>query len=254
MSPSPFCDQLRALRCPWGVTAPRSPHRSYSEGDAPGGEPGAELGTAARGQHTGLASTAGTTRNTPGNVPEPEPCAQRESGRARCHPERPRLPPPSRPTQTPVPHRVQQPRAGGAAASPDPNSPTGTPVHGCIAPQPQAPRGCTAAGAGRGVGSGRNPALSHRFLCAVSHASSSEATRGRSGAQGCVRGQPLHAHVCGPAHTHAHVSGRQGCTRGRVCNEQHRVRARARVRCVHKAELQEVSHVQGSHKRSRAQS
>lgn len=45
------------------------------------------------------------------------------------------------------------------------------------------------------MGNGRNPALSHRFLCAVSHASSSEATRGRSGAHGCVRGQPLHARV-----------------------------------------------------------
>ena len=189
------------------------------------GSPGQSSAPQPRGQHTGSASTAGTTRNTPGNVPEPEPCAQRESGRARCHPEQPQLPPPSlppsHPTQTPGPHRVQQRRAGGEAPNPNPNSPTGTPVPGCIAPQPQAPRGCTAAGAGRGVGNGRNPALSHRFLCAVSHASSSEATRGRSGAHGCVRGQPLHARVA--QRKRVRTSGLQAGHRG----------ATSSIACVH---------------------
>lgn len=159
--------------------------------------------------------------------------------------------PPSCPTQAPGPHRVQQPRTGGEAPSPDSKSPTGTPVPGCIAPQPQAPRGCTAAGAGRGVGNGRNPALSHRFLCAVSHASSSEATRGRSGAHGCVRGQPLHARVCGPSANASHVMRAAGLHAGPPC-------ATSSIACVHrrvhKAVLQEMSHVQGSLKRSHAQS
>ena len=191
------------------------------------GSPGQSSAPQPRGQHTGSASTAGTTRNTPGNVPEPEPCAQRESGRARCHPEQPQLPPPSlppsHPTQTPGPHRVQQRRAGGEAPNPNPNSPTGTPVPGCIAPQPQAPRGCTAAGAGRGVGNGRNPALSHRFLCAVSHASSSEATRGRSGAHGCVRGQPLHARVAQRkrVRTSGLQAGHPGATSSIACVHGH---------------------------------
>lgn len=65
------------------------------------GSPGQSSAPQPRGQHTGSASTAGTTRNTPGNVPEPEPCAQRESGRARCHPEQPQLPPPSLPPSRP---------------------------------------------------------------------------------------------------------------------------------------------------------
>lgn len=138
------------------------------------GEPRAALSTAARGRHAGWAGAAQlASPETPRETcPSLKPVLRRESGRARCHPERPELPPPAHPAWQGRSYRapraaedpagVQGPRAGGPNPSPAPRSL----VPGSAAARPWVPRGCAMAGAGRGVGRGRNPGLSHGFLCA----------------------------------------------------------------------------------------
>lgn len=189
MSPSPLCSHQRPLparaqvpRTSCGTLRHLSPKPEPVEQPWHGavcpcctGEPRAALSTAARGWHAGWAGAAQlappeTPRET---CPSLKPVLRRESGRARCHPERPELPPPAHPAWHCRSYQApgatgdpagggQRPRVGGPKPIPAPHSL----VPGSAAARPWAPRGCAMAGAGRGVGRGRNPGLSHGFLCA----------------------------------------------------------------------------------------